>query len=222
MVEDSSSGHLVRRYLFQMKEMYGNDLYFNITDFPGIQPASYSLAEFDSDICNCRKCSLSETRTKFVFGVGNPKSDIVFIGEAPGRNEDLQGEPFVGRAGQLLDKILAAIQYTRDQVYICNILKCRPPNNRTPSGEEIKTCLPYLNRQLELIQPGLIVALGATAAHTLLSVKTSLSELRSKMWKWRNFNLVVTYHPAALLRNPGLKRSAWKDFQWIQHLIEEG
>jgi len=221
MIEDASTNQLISRYLTQVREMYGNEIYLENSVHNDFRSLSISLDEFEVDICFCQKCPLGQTRTKFVFGVGDSESDIVFIGEAPGRDEDLRGEPFVGKAGQLLDRILAAIDYTRDQVYICNILKCRPPNNRTPSSEEISTCLPYVEQQLELINPQLIVALGATAAHTLLSMKTPLSTLRSKVWKWNNYDLVVTYHPAALLRNPGLKRSAWEDFQWIQQLIQK-
>ncbi|MDP6965660.1 MAG: uracil-DNA glycosylase [Candidatus Marinimicrobia bacterium] len=169
----------------------------------------------------CMRCALGETRIKFVFGVGDPHSDIVFVGEAPGREEDRQGEPFVGRAGKLLDKILAAIHMNRNQVYICNVLKCRPPDNRTPSADEIATCMPYLEQQLSIIDPKLIVALGATAAHSLLSVRASLAQLRSKLWKWNGYDMVITYHPAALLRNPNYKRPAWEDFQWIQRMLQD-
>ena len=212
---------LVERYFRQTTELFGDELYINPTE-PGLENGlSNSLKDFQSQICNCLKCSLGQTRTNFVFGVGNPQADIVFIGEAPGRDEDLKGEPFVGRAGQLLNKILAAINLNRDEVYICNILKCRPSNNRAPHQDEIDLCMPYLETQLNIISPKLIVALGATAAHALLDVKTPLGELRSKKWKWHDYDLVVTYHPAALLRNPCYKRPTWEDFQWINKIMAD-
>lgn len=172
-------------------------------------------------IKDCQKCALGKSRTKFVFGVGNPHSKIVFIGEAPGRDEDLQGEPFVGRAGQLLTKILRAIDLEREDVYICNILKCRPPNNRDPVEEEEIQCEPYLQEQLRLIKPKLIVALGRIAAQCLLKTKSDLKLLRGKVLNYHGTQLIVTYHPAAILRNPGLKRPTWDDFQVIQKLYRE-
>ena len=177
------------------------------------------LSDFEKVISDCQECHLSQTRTNLVFGVGNEQADLVFVGEAPGRDEDLQGEPFVGRAGQLLDKILRAIQLSRKDVYICNVLKCRPPENRTPTTDEINTCIPFLEKQLELIQPKLIVALGLTAVHSLLNINSPLKKLRSQLWSWKGYDLVVTYHPAALLRNARLKPAAWEDFQWIKQLI---
>ncbi|MFC1618396.1 uracil-DNA glycosylase [Candidatus Neomarinimicrobiota bacterium] len=166
-------------------------------------------------------CALGSERTKFVFGVGNPNADMVFIGEAPGSEEDRQGEPFVGRAGQLLDKILAAIQLTRKEVYICNILKCRPPNNRDPLSAEVEQCLPYLKEQLKLINPKLIIALGRVAAKTLLGVEDSLKNMRNQVHKYQEVEMRVTYHPAALLRNPRLKGPAWEDFQVIRDRYHE-
>ncbi len=180
-----------------------------------------SLAEFESAICTCLKCPLGPTRTKFVFGVGDPNADIVLIGEAPGADEDLQGEPFVGRAGQLLNKILEAIQLKREEVYICNILKCRPPNNRDPQPDEIDTCEPYLWKQLEIIKPKIIVCLGRVAAQTLLRTTASLNDLRGKVHDYRGMKLTVTYHPAALLRNPNWKRPAWEDVQWIRKIYDQ-
>ena len=180
-----------------------------------------SLELLKEEIIDCKKCDLCNTRKNSVPGKGNKNAEVIFVGEAPGRDEDLQGEPFVGRAGQLLDKILAAVKRSRDEVYICNILKCRPPDNRTPHQNEIESCMPFLAQQLNIIKPKLIVALGATSAHALLKVKTPLGQLRSKKWKWQNFDLVVTYHPAALLRNPAFKRPAWEDFQWIDKLMAE-
>jgi DNA polymerase len=145
----------------------------------------------------------------------------MFVGEAPGADEDAQGEPFVGRAGQLLNKILAAIDMKREDVYICNILKCRPPNNRTPLPEEVDLCIPYLKKQIALIKPRLIVCLGLTAAQNLLQINDSLTRLRGRTLQFENTPLRVTYHPAALLRNPNWKAPAWEDFQAIQKLHAE-
>jgi DNA polymerase len=180
-----------------------------------------NLDELKSMICTCVKCPLGTTRIKFVFGVGNPNADIVFVGEAPGADEDAQGEPFVGRAGQLLNKILDAIQFKRDEVYICNILKCRPPNNREPQSDEIDQCEPHLWKQLELLKPKIIVCLGRVAGQTLLRTTQSLGELRGKVHSYRGINLVVTYHPAALLRNPNWKKPTWEDVQWIRKMYDE-
>jgi len=183
--------------------------------------AAKNLDELNSMICNCVKCSLGNTRIKFVFGVGNPNADIVFVGEAPGADEDAQGEPFVGRAGQLLNKILEAIQFKREEVYICNILKCRPPNNRDPQPEEIDACEPHLWKQLELMQPKIIVCLGRVAAQTLLRTTDGLNMMRGKIHDYRGIKLVVTYHPAALLRNPNWKKPTWEDVQWIRKMYDE-
>jgi DNA polymerase len=179
------------------------------------------LSDLNSRICSCLKCPLGSTRIKFVFGVGNPNADIVFVGEAPGADEDAQGEPFVGRAGQLLNKILEAIHFKRDEVYICNILKCRPPNNREPQPDEIEQCEPYLWKQLELLQPKIIVCLGRVAGQTLLRSTQSLGDLRGKVHTYRGIKLVVTYHPAALLRNPNWKKPTWEDMQWIRKMHDE-
>lgn len=180
-----------------------------------------SPAQHEKDICDCQKCQLSATRTKFVYGVGNPNADIMFVGEAPGRDEDLKGEPFVGRAGQLLDKILAAIQFTRDEIYIANILKCRPPNNRDPQPDEMKTCMPYLLEQIHLIKPRIICALGRISAQALLETTTPLGKLRKR---WHDFNgipFIVTYHPAALLRFQTYKKDCWEDVQMLRAKYDE-
>jgi uracil-DNA glycosylase family 4 len=182
---------------------------------------STTLDELNAAICNCVKCHLGTTRIKFVFGVGNPNADIVFVGEAPGADEDAQGEPFVGRAGQLLNKILEAIHFKRDEVYICNILKCRPPNNREPQPDEIDQCEPHLWKQLELLNPKIIVCLGRVAGQTLLRTSQSLGDLRGKVHSYRGVKLVVTYHPAALLRNPNWKKPTWEDVQWIRKMYDE-
>jgi uracil-DNA glycosylase len=183
--------------------------------------AAASLDALNAQICECMKCPLGETRTKFVFGVGNPKASFMLVGEAPGADEDAQGEPFVGRAGQLLNKILEAIQFKRGDVYIANILKCRPPNNRKPMPEEVDRCLPYLRKQIQLIQPMVILCLGLTAAENLLGTKESLSKLRGRVLSFEGIPVMVTYHPAALLRNPNWKRPAWEDVQAIKKLHDE-
>jgi len=179
-------------------------------------PAYASLEEHCQAICNCVKCPLGHTRTKFVYGVGHPCAKIVFVGEAPGRDEDLQGEPFVGRAGKLLDKILASIGFTRQEVYIANVLKCRPPENRNPLPDEMQACMPYLKEQIRLISPQLICALGRIAAHALLETATPLGKLRGKWHNFEGIPLLVTYHPAALLRFPEYKRDTWEDVKILK------
>ncbi len=179
------------------------------------------LAAFDAEIRDCQKCALGATRTNFVFGVGNPAADLVFVGEAPGKQEDLQGEPFVGRAGQLLDRMLAAIELSRQEVYILNVLKCRPPGNRDPEPAEVAQCQPNLNRQLSIIRPKLIVALGRVAAKTLLKVEDTLKNMRVQVFNYEGIELRVTYHPAALLRNSGFKPNAWVDFQAVRDRYRE-
>ncbi|MFQ5453918.1 MAG: uracil-DNA glycosylase [Candidatus Zixiibacteriota bacterium] len=171
-------------------------------------------------ISNCQLCSLAGTRNKFVYGVGNSQADLLFIGEAPGADEDRLGEPFVGRAGQLLDRILAAIQLSRKEVYIANILKCRPPNNRDPLPDEMDKCFPYLYDQVRLIKPKLICALGRGAAQALLKTSTPLGKLRKQ---WHNFEGVptlVTYHPAALLRFASYKKDTWEDMQMLKARLD--
>ncbi len=176
-----------------------------------------SLSAHNKAICECQNCSLGATRTKFVYGAGNPKADVMFVGEAPGRDEDLKGEPFVGRAGQLLDKILAAIEFSRDkQVYIANILKCRPPNNRDPQPDEMKTCMPHLREQIRLIKPKIICALGRIAAQALLDTTTPLGKLRGSWHLFENTPLIVTYHPAALLRFQTYKKDCWEDIKMLK------
>lgn len=181
----------------------------------------YDLAGVANLVSGCVRCGLSRGRTKTVFGSGNPHSKIVFLGEGPGREEDLQGLPFVGRAGQLLTKILAAMGFTRDEVYIANMVKCRPPNNREPQDDEMAACEPYLVRQLELIKPAVICCLGRIAGHGLLKTQASLAALRQGIHYYNDIRVAVTYHPAALLRNPNLKRDAWEDFQMVRRLYDE-
>jgi DNA polymerase len=169
-----------------------------------------------SEISNCQKCPLGKTRTNFVFGVGNQNADIMFIGEAPGNDEDLQGEPFVGRAGQLFNKILQAVGWQREDVFIANILKCRPPDNRDPLQSEVELCEPYLKKQIELINPIMLICLGRIAAQTLLRVKDSLTNMRGKIHNYHGLPIYVTFHPAALLRNPNWKPATWEDFKKIK------
>ena len=199
-------------YLNQYKEMYDKTLVLNSSNN---QPSKI-LNSFYNEIKDCNKCSLSKSRTNLVFGTGNPNADIVIVGEAPGQNEDLEGKPFIGRGGQLLDKILAAINLRREDVFILNVLKCRPPENRDPKSSEIDKCEPYLKKQLEIINPKLIIALGRISAMTLLKVKESLTNMRNKVHKYEGIDLIVTYHPAALLRNPNFKKPTWEDFKFIR------
>ena len=175
--------------------------------------SSASLAELNEQICTCTKCVLGSTRTKFVFGVGDPNADLLVIGEAPGADEDAQGEPFVGRAGQLLNKILESVEFKREEVYIANILKCRPPGNRDPAPEEKALCTPYLDRQIELLDPEVVIALGTHAAQHLLRTELSIGRLRGKIHAFGRRKLIATYHPAYLLRSPGAKKDCWQDIQ---------
>ncbi len=226
------------KFLKQEFEFYGNDLYKEeqmrtkkVTEptsttrseelFQEKWQNSNSLGELNSQICTCLKCPLGNSRTKFVFGVGNPNADLMFIGEAPGADEDLQGEPFVGRAGQLFNKILEAIQLKREDIYICNILKCRPPNNRDPQISEVEQCIPYLWKQIELVKPKIIMSLGRIAAQMLLNTNESLTKMRETKLEYRGVPLLVTFHPAALLRNPNWKRPAWEDFKKLKSMLEQ-
>ena len=185
----------------------------------GGQPSQ--LMNFNQKIKDCLICPLGATRTHFVFGAGNPRADLMFIGEAPGRDEDQQGIPFVGRAGQLLTLMIHALGMKREEVYIANVLKCRPPNNRDPLPSEIEKCEPYLLQQIELIAPKLIVALGRFASASLLKTSDALGSLRQKMHTYNNVPLIVTYHPAALLRNPQLKKQTWEDLKKIFYFLHE-
>lgn len=184
-----------------------------------IQRAS-SLADVATLIAACNKCGLCSGRTKTVPGEGSATARLVVVGEGPGRTEDETGRPFVGRAGDLLTKILAAIDLPREQTFICNIVKCRPPQNRQPQFDEIGACLPFLYRQIELVNPKVILAMGTTAAQSLLSTKQSLGALRNHVHRFRGIPLVVTYHPAALLRNPNWKRPTWDDVRIAARLLE--
>ncbi len=167
------------------------------------------------ELGDCRRCSLYGERKNIVFGEGNQQAELVFVGEAPGADEDIQGRPFVGRAGQLLTKIIEAMGLKRDNVYICNILKCRPPGNRNPEPDEIEACEPFLVKQLQAIEPKIICALGTFAARTLLKTEIPISLLRGRFHSYHGVKLMPTYHPAYLLRNPGAKKQVWEDVQMV-------
>ena len=181
----------------------------------GPQLLSESLAEIRDDLGDCQRCKLALKRNRIVFGEGNPQAKLIFVGEGPGFEEDRQGKPFVGAAGQLLTRIIEAIKLTRTQVYICNVIKCRPPGNRNPETDEIQTCLPFLERQIAAIQPDFICALGTFAAQTLLGTATPISRLRGRFHDYRGIKVMPTYHPAYLLRNPDKKRDVWEDMKML-------
>jgi DNA polymerase len=226
-------------YFKGQKDLYGSDLLLNqklsnkmpdkqkqvVNSVPSknreIKQNLGQLESFFHEIKECMKCPLGATRTNFVFGVGNPKADLMFVGEAPGRDEDLKGIPFVGRAGQLLTLMLQAIELKRDDVFIANVLKCRPPNNRDPQADEIEKCEPYLLKQIEMISPKLIVTLGRFASASLLRTKSALGTLREQIHDYNQVPLIVTYHPAALLRNPQLKKQAWEDLKKISDYLKK-
>jgi len=178
-----------------------------------------SLEDIRSDLGDCRRCGLSKTRTHIVFGEGNPHARLVFVGEGPGYDEDMQGRPFVGAAGKLLTKIIQAMGLQREDVYICNIIKCRPPKNRNPMPEEIETCFPFLERQITAIQPEVICALGKFAAQTLLNTQAPISRLRGRFHDYQGIPLMPTFHPAYLLRNPESKRATWEDIQQVMQRL---
>jgi DNA polymerase len=183
---------------------------------PVFNDAAAALRLIREDLGDCTRCKLHQQgRKQIVFGVGNPNADLMFIGEAPGADEDLQGEPFVGRSGQLLTNMIKAMGLSREGVYIANIIKCRPPGNRQPESDECETCSPFLLRQIEAIQPMVLVALGAVAAKTLLAIHAPMSELRGRWFDFHGHKLAVTYHPAFLLRDPRQKKEAWKDLQMV-------
>jgi len=181
-----------------------------------------TLPQIREEIGDCKRCRLCEGRTKIVFGVGNPKAELVFVGEGPGADEDLKGEPFVGRAGQLLDKMIVAMGLTRSEVYICNVVKCRPPNNRAPEPDEMATCLPFLRAQIAAIGPKVIVVLGKTAVQGLLNDRTPITRLRGRWLSYEGVPVMPTFHPAYLLRSPGEKAKSWEDLKAVvKHLGRE-
>lgn len=210
---------LAHRYIRQQIEL-GFEHGYGMPSRDLIEPAERQMEKLYHRIKDCTKCQLARTRTKFVFGEGHPQADLVLIGEAPGRQEDLQGRPFVGPAGQLLTRMLAAIDLKRSEVFIGNILKCRPPKNRDPLPEEVHCCEPHLLAQLTILQPAIICALGRIAAQTLLRTKSPLGRLRGEIHRYGDIPLVATYHPAALLRNQHLKRGAWEDLLLLRRELD--
>src|SRR6187397_2215451 len=195
----------------------GGDFQSSIDD---PQSALDDLASIREDIGDCTRCKLCRLgRKQIVFGVGNPHADLMFVGEAPGRDEDLQGEPFVGRAGQKLTQIIEAIGLKRDDVYIANVIKCRPPENRNPEPDEVAQCEPFLFRQVDTIKPKVIVALGTFATRSLLKTMDPISRLRGRVYDYRGAKLVPTFHPAFLLRNPSCRREVWEDMKKVRALL---
>jgi DNA polymerase len=182
--------------------------------------AAEALVAVRTDIGDCTRCKLhAQGRQQIVFGVGNPEADLMFVGEAPGADEDIQGIPFVGRAGQLLTKIVEAIGLKREDVYIANVIKCRPPGNRNPDPDEVSTCEPFLFQQVDIVKPKVIVALGTFAARTLLRTLDPISRLRGRVYDYRGAKLIPTFHPAYLLRNPASKREVWEDMKLVRKLL---
>lgn len=178
-----------------------------------------TIAELREVALGCPRCRLAETRRHVVFGEGNESTELMVVGEAPGADEDRQGRPFVGRAGQFLDRLLLSVGFPRESVYICNVLKCRPPGNRDPEPDEVEACSPYLYRQVELVAPKVILAVGTFSAQTLLGSRDPISRLRGRVHRFRGIDLVPTYHPAALLRNPGWIRPVWEDLQLLRTVL---
>lgn len=187
--------------------------------FTGKNNRHEALIGLQKSLEGCKRCRLSEGRTHIVFGDGNPEAQLVFVGEGPGHEEDVQGLPFVGQAGRLLTRMIHAIGLSRHEVYICNVVKCRPPQNRTPLPDEIATCSPFLFKQLEIIKPRVICALGACASETLLRTKQPMNRIRGKIFNWQNIPVVPTFHPAYLLRNSLEKRKAWEDILTVRKLL---
>ena len=218
----------IQDFLNQQKNLFGNELFFqsaeqinnDLDSVYQLQSSTDNLNQYCNSIALCQECSLGGTRNNFVFGVGDSNAELMLIGEAPGEEEDQEGEPFVGRSGKLLNKILAAIGKNRlEGVYITNVLKCRPPNNRDPLSSEVDKCEPYLLKQVGMIKPKLILALGKVAARTLLKKDIPLKEMRGTIYDYYGTPLKVTYHPATLLRNPDFKKFSWDDFKWVRDYL---
>lgn len=212
-----------RRYLEDLRLFEGGDFIVPRDRAPPEPPAmaqgnsaAEQLEEFRRQICECTHCPLGKTRGQFVFGAGNPEAGLMFVGEAPGEEEDRQGVPFVGEAGQLLTRIIEAMKLRREEVYICNTVKCRPPRNRQPTVEEMAECAPYLQKQIEIVRPRIICALGRIAAQALLQTSAPLRELRGRLHEYRGIPVLVTYHPAALLRHAEWKRETWEDMKRLR------
>jgi uracil-DNA glycosylase family 4 len=202
----------LKQYIAYQRSLGADFLPESGKKIPHPQP---TLTEVRKELGECKRCKLHRTRRHIVFGEGNERAQLVFIGEGPGGDEDRQGRPFVGKAGQLLTRIINAIGLTREEVYITNVIKCRPPHNRNPQQDEIATCEPFLNRQLEIIQPKIICALGTFAAQTLLRTDEKISQLRGRVFLCRGIKMIPTYHPAFLLRNPHKKRETWEDMKKV-------
>lgn len=202
---------LIRALKGCIKEnIYGNGLVISS------EKESVPLNEYYKEIKGCSLCGLYKTRKNFVFGEGNPYAKLVFVGEAPGQDEDEQGRPFVGKAGQLLTKIIESISFKREEVFILNVLKCRPPNNRPPEPDEVKKCKPYLLRQLEIIKPKLCCTLGNPATQALLNTKEGITKLRGRIFEFNGIEIIPTYHPSACLRFPDYKKDVWKDVKLLR------
>ncbi len=216
----------VRDYLLQMKQDGAREVYLSAEGRRSLERATRAtrgvttLRELERVMKKCHKCPIGEDRLNVVFGEGSEKADIVYVGEAPGADEDEQGRPFVGRAGQLLRKIIRAMKYEPEEVYIANILKCRPPGNREPLPEEVQRCFPYLAMQIELIKPKVIVALGKHAAHRLLGVTTPITKLRGNWGSFHGIPVMPTFHPSYLLRNPNSKRELWEDMKKVLEVVK--
>lgn len=245
--QKSEIANLMLRYLEQQKQVYGDGFVIsrekfnsikNLSDSPVLKKIELkteskpsmeknnntdlpeSLNDYLIKIKDCQNCPLGKTRTNFVFGVGNANADLMLVGEAPGAEEDRLGEPFVGRAGKLLNKILDSINFKREDVFIGNILKCRPPGNRDPLEEEVRECEPYLHDQIKIIQPKVLLALGRISAQTLLKSGESLTSFRGKLHYYQGIPMLVTYHPAALLRNPNWKYPTWDDVRFLKNIYD--
>lgn len=218
----------MREYLLQRKTEGERDVYLSPEGRKAMEKilrrasGVRTLRDLEEMMGNCQKCPIGADRLNLVFGEGNEKADIVFVGEAPGADEDEQGRPFVGRAGQLLTKLIKKMGYDREDVYIANILKCRPPGNRDPLPEEVERCFPYLAKQLMIIKPKVIVALGAHAAHTLLGVKTPITRLRGHWGNFRGIAVMPTFHTSYLLRDPRRKWDVWEDMKKVLEMVGRG
>ena len=215
----------VKEYLLQMNVKGEKSVYLSPEGKKAMQRVLRkargvrTLHDLEEMMKDCHRCPLGDERLNLVFGEGSERADIVFVGEAPGAEEDKQGRPFVGRAGQLLTRMINKMGYTREDVYIGNILKCRPPGNRDPLPEEVEVCVPYLAKQLEIIKPKVIVALGKHAAHTLLGVKTPITKLRGNLGNYRGIPVMPTFHTAYLLRDPNKKWDVWEDMQKVLEIV---
>lgn len=230
---DTDRDHLKRELLEQIRERLRYYASITTVGLPrrssasvqqpasSLQEGAETLEVIREDLGECTRCKLHENRRTLVYGVGNPNADLMFVGEGPGYEEDVQGIPFVGPAGQLLTKIIEAIQLTRDEVYIANVVKCRPPSNRDPEPDEIATCRPFLERQVAAIRPRVICTLGRVATQAMLSTEKPLGRMRGQQFSFGDAVLVPTYHPAALLRDPSKKRDTWEDMKLIRALLDE-